>query len=569
MSYQRIPVKAPKLKGTALRLFTILVENRFSRAVLLPSLLRSTGITAFRKHRPEGVAGNLPLVRGGHAKDDAQVRGVEVVDELLAGGDGGDRAAPSSFRFFTIADYARAYRSGELSPEEAGRRVIEAIKASEQASPPLGGVIKYDVSELQKQAAESAKRITDGRPRSILEGVPVAIKDELDMVPLATGVGASFLGDKPASVDATAVKRLRDAGALLVGKTNMFEIGISPTGDNPIYGFARCPYNPDHDAGGSSGGSAVAVASGLVPLALGADGGGSIRIPASHCGIVGLKPTFGRVSEAGAVPLCWSVAHIGPMGATALDTAIGYALCAGRDPADLHTMEQPPVELAGFHDRDLQGVRLGIDRPWFEDADPEVVASCEKMLRRLEGRGAVIREVTVHGLEQTRVAHAITILTEMAAAMEPHYRDHRRDFCHATRINLALARVFHSRDYVLAQRVRSDAMAEWRRVLTEVDVVVTPTSAVPPPFLDPRTTKWGSSDLETVTALMRFVVCANLCGMPAISFPAGSTRAGLPVGLQAIGRHWEEALLLRLARVAEEGFERRRPRSFFGVEPPV
>ena len=145
------------------------------------------------------------------------------------------------------------------------------------------------------QAADSAARLAQSQPRSILEGVPIAIKDELDMVPYTTDVGTSFLGKANASTDATTVSWLRSAGALLVGKSNMFEIGICPTGNNPIHGFARNPYNPNHDAGGSSGGSGAAVGSGIVPLALGADGGGSIRVPAAHCGIVGLKPTFGRV----------------------------------------------------------------------------------------------------------------------------------------------------------------------------------------------------------------------------------------------------------------------------------
>lgn len=565
MSYQRSQVKAPKLSGVALRLLTVLMENRVSRSILLPALTANVGLKAFRRHRPDGAAVNLPLVRADQAKIGQDVCGIKLADDLASREPESAEASSCLFRFFSVTDYARAYRDGEITPLEVAGQLIKALKTSGKENPSLGGVVKYEVDEIEKQAGESERRIAEGCPRSILEGVPVAIKDELDMVPFTTGVGTSFLGTQAAVFDATAVKRLRDAGAILVGKTNMFEIGISPTGDNPVHGFARTPYHQDHDAGGSSGGSAVAVASGLVPLALGADGGGSIRIPASHCGITGLKPTFGRVSESGAAPLCWSVAHVGPMGASALDTAIGYAICAGRDPGDPMTMGQPPLHLEGFHDEDLKGVTLGVDRAWFEDADAEVVACCEETLRRLEKRGGVIREVSVAGLEETRMAHAVTILTEMASAMEPHYKAHRKDFCQATRINLALARSFSGRDYVMAQRVRSDAMAEWKRIFREVDVVMTPTAATPPPFLDPPTIRYGSSDLETVTALMRFVVCANLCGMPAISFPAGYTKSVLPVGLQAIGRHWEEHLLLRVARVAEEGFERRKPRAFLGL----
>ena len=170
-------------------------------------------------------------------------------------------------------------------------------------------MIAVNRDDVMKQAREATQRIKAGKPLSIFDGVPVAVKDELDMVPYPTTVGTSFLGKSPAKEDATVVARMRAAGALLVGKTNMHEIGINVTGLNPHHGTTRNPYNTDHFTGGSSSGSATAVAAGLVPVAIGADGGGSIRIPASFCGVFGLKPTFGRVSEHGAAPLCWSVAH--------------------------------------------------------------------------------------------------------------------------------------------------------------------------------------------------------------------------------------------------------------------
>jgi Asp-tRNA(Asn)/Glu-tRNA(Gln) amidotransferase A subunit family amidase len=360
-------------------------------------------------------------------------------------------------------------------------------------------------------------------------------------------------------VDATVVERLRSAGALLIGKANMFEIGISPSGDNPIHGFARNPYDLNHDAGGSSGGCGGAVAAGLAPLAIGADGGGSIRVPASHCGIVGLKPTFGRVSEFGAAPLCWSLAHIGPMAATALDLALGYAVCAGRDARDPMTHGQPPVDLNGFQQRDLRGLRLGWYPAWFEDADPEIVRLSRDMLARLEDAGASLHEITLKGLEAARVAHGVSILSEMATAMDACYVDHRSDFAHATRLNLVIGRAVSATTYLLAQRIRTETLGEWSRVLGEVDAVLTPTSACAPPFLDREIERYGQSDLSQLTELMRFVSCANFTGLPAISFPAGYTAKGLPVGVQAIGRRWEDSLLLRLALVAEQHVERRRP----------
>lgn len=564
MAYDLKPVRAPRLRGLGLRLSTALVESALLRPLLLPSLLKNAGVVAFRKHRSQVAPTNHPLVKPPEQEVQTIPEHVGAkAAEAVAATEPESRA--SQFHFASITDYAGAYRDQSISPEEVGRRIIAAIESSNRGDLPLRAVIRCEVEDVQRQAAESAERLAQGRPRSILEGVPVAIKDELDMPPYSTHVGTRFLGQKVAGEDATPVSRLRTAGALLVGKTNMFEIGISPTGNNPIHGFARNPYNLDHDAGGSSGGSGASVGSGIVPLAIGADGGGSIRVPAAHCGIVGLKPTFGRVSEFGAAPLCWSVAHIGPLGATALDAAIGYAVSSGSDPRDPMSLGQPPVHLGDFHNCDLSGVTLGIYRPWFEDASPEIVQGCRKTLQTLEEAGAVTKEVSIAGLEATRVGHAITILTEMATAMEPYYGPHRKSFAHATRLNLALARQFTSRDYVLAQRIRTEAMREWGRIFSEVDAVMTPTTACTAPYLDPRTLRYGESDLGTLTELMRFVVCGNFCGLPAISFPAGYTPQGLPIGIQAIGRHWDEHLLLRLANVAGRNTERQKPATFYEI----
>lgn len=560
MSYDLRPVKAPRLRGLSLRIVAALMESSLFRSFLLPGLFKNTGVTAFRNASSEADPTNHPLV----ISSDPVVpnRRIELVETVAVAE---PKSASPGFRFSSITDFARAYREGSVSPDEIGRRIVDSIEASNRGELPLRAIIKCEVEDIKKQAAESAKRIERGEARSILEGVPVAIKDELDMLQYSTHVGTGFLGRDLAREDATVVSRLRSAGALLVGKTNMYEIGISPTGNNPIHGFARNPYNLDHDAGGSSGGSGASVGSGMVPLAIGADGGGSIRIPAAHCGIVGLKPTFGRVSEFGAAPLCWSVAHVGPMGATAIDTAIGYAVCAGRDPKDPMSLQQPSVGLQDFHNRDLRGMTLGIFRPWFEDASPEIVERCKETLEILKGAGAVVKEISIAGLESMRVAHVVTILTEMATAMEPYYENCRKEFSHPTRISLALARQFTSRDYVHAQRVRTEAMQEWRRVLSEVEAVVTPTTACVAPCLDPGTVRYGEADMGMQTELMRYVVSANFCGLPAISFPAGYNKEGLPIGIQAIAGHWREDLLFRLANVADQKIERRKPSGYHGI----
>ncbi len=459
----------------------------------------------------------------------------------------------------TVADYTRAYRQRTTTPEEVARRVVDAVAASNQLSPPLRAIIRCNPEDVMKQARESTQRLSQGRPAGILEGVPIAIKDELDVLPYATTVGTGFLGRQLPAEDSAVAARLRSAGAILIGKANMYEIGIAPLGNNPIHGFVRNPYDMAHDSGGSSSGCAAAVAAGIVPLAIGADGGGSVRIPAALCGITGLKPTFGRISAFGAASLCWSVGHLGPLGATALDTAIGYGVCGGPDPRDPQSVRQPAVHLDDFHNSDLTGVTLGICESWFQDADADVVRSCEATLQALETMGAVRRNVDIAGLEEQRLAHAVTILSEMTTTTEAYYRDHRREFALPTRINLAVGREFSNADYIRAQQIRTDALAEWRRVLTDVDVVITPSTACTAPRLRPGSEQHGESDLSTVTRIMQYAIPGNLCGMPAISIPSGYDSQGLPVGIQIMGRHWEDHLLLRIAHAAEQVTEFRRP----------
>ncbi len=387
------------------------------------------------------------------------------------------------------------------------------------------------------------------------------------MLPYPTKVGTAFLGQTPAQEDATIVARMRAAGALLIGKANIHEIGMGVTGLNTIHGTPRNPYAPDHYTGGSSSGPAAAVAAGLCPVALGADGGGSIRIPASFCGLVGLKPTFGRLSEHGAAPLCWSVAHVGPLAATVTDAALSYAVMAGPDPKDDVSLLQPAPTLAGWDREDLEGLTLGVYWPWFRHATAEVVTRCEAMLATFEGLGASIREVTIPDLEAARVAHTVIVSSEMAQALSHTYADHHREHGLDVRVNLALARRFTSLDYVQAQRVRTRLLATFGRVLEDVHVILTPSTGLVAPLIPEAAQRGGESDLSTLIEIMRFATPANLTGLPAISFPVGYSDAALPVGMQAIGRAWQEPTLLRLALAAEKVVTRRAPQWHYDLLP--
>jgi Asp-tRNA(Asn)/Glu-tRNA(Gln) amidotransferase A subunit family amidase len=538
-----------------LRVLTWAVESCIG-GLVIPAMLRKVGIHAFRKRQFDNPPTWNPVAFSGAPA--ATAGGIEAEEWPVAAG-----LPAGGFRFPSVHDFAAAYREGRTTPEEVAQRLIAAIDASESTDPPLRAFISVQREDVMRQAESATTRIKAGNALSILDGVPVAVKDEVDMVPYPTTAGTSFLGVAAAKEDSTVVARFRSAGALLIGKTNMHEIGIGATGLNVVHGTPRNPYAPDHYTGGSSSGSAAAVAAGLCPLAIGADGGGSIRIPSAFCGLVGLKPTVGRVSEFGAVPLCWSVAHIGPIAATATDAALGYAVMAGPDPRDPISLRQPMPTLNGWNNLDLRDLTLGVYWPWFRHASPEIVAACERLIDRFQQMGARLREIEIPDLESARVAHIITISTEMAQALEYAWDEHHREHNLDVRINLALARACTAGDYIKAQRVRTRMISHFNRVLETVDLIITPTTGVTAPPITAGASRGGESDLSVLTEILRFTTVANLTGLPAISFPAGYGVDGLPIGMQAIGRAYDEPVLLRLAFAAEQVVERQVPRLFY------
>jgi Asp-tRNA(Asn)/Glu-tRNA(Gln) amidotransferase A subunit family amidase len=442
---------------------------------------------------------------------------------------------------------------------EVANRVLKSIDQGERTTPPLNAFTVVLRDELLREAESSTARYSKQQTVGKLDGVVIAVKDELDLAGRPTTLGSNFPDLKLPTEDSTVVKRLRAAGALIVGKTGMHEIGLGVTGLNLRHGTPRNPYSPDRYTGGSSSGSASAVAAGLCPAAVAADGGGSIRIPAAFCGLFGLKPTYGRVSEFGAFPLCWSVAHIGPIAASAADLSALYDVIAGPDPFDPISMGQPPVLLANPNQKDLAGIKLGIYWPWFNDAEPAIVFRCSELVQKFQDRGAEIIEIEIPDLEAARLAHAVTITSEMAQAMERFGPAQRNRMGLDVRLQLALARNYTASDYIQAQRVRARIYKRFMHAFAQVDIIITPTTAILPPMIRPQVRLRSECDLQAMTEIMRFVTPANLAGLPAISVPAGFTSDGVPVGLQGIARPWHEHSLLRLAFASESLVKRPRP----------
>ena len=550
VTYDLKSLKLPRLGTGALKVMASLVENSLVGPSLVGLLKKQAGLTRIRTD----VVGDPPTYYPRLARDERAAP--QFVPDA-------SRAEPPGFRFPGIDDFTRAYREGRCSPGEIAETFLAQRERSERDAPGLKAFIAVDRDDVMAQAKASAARWRAGAPLGPFDGVPVAVKDELDQAGYGTTAGTSFIGSTPAVRDATVVARLRSAGALLVGKANMHELGINVTGLNPHHGTTRNPYDDRFHTGGSSSGPATVVASGLAPVAMGADGGGSVRMPAAMCGVVGLKATFGRISDHGAFPLCWSLAHVGPLAASVRDCARTYALIAGPDPLDPLSLGHPAVEIDDAPTADLRGVTLGVYWPWFRHASPDVVNRCEALLRALVDRGAMLREVEIDGLDMMRVAHIITITSEMVAAMMPYDGEHRREFGLDARVNLASARGSTAAEYVQAQRIRTGAIAEFQRVLSGVDAIITPATGIAAPRINEAAQPFGESDLSTTTEIMRFAFPSNFTGHPAISFPAGYDSDGLPVGMQAIGRAWGERLLLRIAGAAEFIVERRAPKRWY------
>eukprot|EP01133_Synstelium_polycarpum_P001384 gene1384-1597_t len=478
-------------------------------------------------------------------------------DKTLASGElNAHKANPNS----TIA-FHRAYSEGKTDPLRVAKSFVSIYKESDKMSPPLGAFISVDNDDVITQATESAERWRNGTQLSILDGVPISIKDELDQAGHQTTCGTSFLGKihGKAAKDSKVAADLRALGAVLVGKNNMHEIGISTLGYNTHFGFTRNPFNLQHYPGGSSSGSACSVSSGLNPISIGCDGGGSIRIPASLCGVVGLKATFGRVSHTGCFDLCYSVGHIGPLAQSVVDAAIGYAAIAGRDEDDHTGLIQPEPTIPNFAeittDKPLQGLRIGVYREWFNDTTKEINDACNRSLALMEEQGATIVEISISHLLNIRLAQGAIIVTEMRNAMSKYFKDHLNDFHADTRITLSVMSKVTGYDYLQCNRVRTYAINQVKEIFKMCDVIVTPMNGALAPEILPSVLHTGESNLSEVGELMKFAFLGNLTGIPGISLPVGLGEKNLPIGLQIMGRWWEEDLLLHTAYVLEKAVQ--------------
>ncbi len=552
--YDLTSVSLPVLAGTPLRLLRWCMERAKLRALIAPGLLASAGVAAYRTQHETTPAMDEPDMANWEL---ATLVRTDEHTTLT----GGETEAYASVPVYRDAHALHsAYIAGLITPTDVAERFIAHRLTT--AYTQLHAFIAYDDEVLLRDARAATERYVAGTSLGELDGIPVSIKDEFSVNGYRTGGGTAFLGVGKIFVDATPVTRLRAAGALIVGKGQMHEIGLGVVGTNHAYGPARNPHNMAHTAGGSSGGAAAAVASGLVCIGLGADGGGSIRIPAGFCGLYGLKPTYGRISSHGSAGVVWSMSHPGPIAATVRDTALAYTTMAGPDQADPASLRQPAVVPPNLGKRSLAGVRIGYMPAWFSHADDEIVARCTEMLTLLRTSGATIVEIEIPHLEAARVAHTIIITSEMLKNLGTSIEIHAAALTDETRLSLALAREFTSADIVHAQQTRARCIADLKRIFADIHCIASPTAGLVAPPIDDAAIQQGKSDLGSTFEIMRYAFLANLSGLPALSIPAGYSSAGLPVGFQLMAGPWQEALLLEVGSAIEGVVEQRTPGTF-------
>ena len=392
---------------------------------------------------------------------------------------------------------------------------------------------------------------------NILRGIPVAVKDLFNTAGVRTTAGSKFFADHIPNEDAFVIEKLKQAGATIMGKTNTHEIALGVTGNNPHYGTARNPWNTDRIPGGSSSGSAIAVATGMALGALGTDTGGSIRIPASLCGVVGFKPTYGRVSLRGVFPLSWNLDHVGPITACVRDAALMLQAISIYDPIDPASIKMIAGDYLGHLTDDIKGRRIALGvGEYVESADAEVLNAVRDAAKTFESLGCKIQEVNVDWMRDAALANRTMTQADGAAVHRDRLREHPETFGEDVRRRLMDGAQTSSTEYALARRTQAEVRKRCELFFESYDFLIAPSTPIAAPTIE------GHDAVEQAGRLTRFTAPFNLTGLPAISIPCGFTGEGLPIGLQIVSRAWWDAKVLNAAYAYEQATEwhKQRPK---------
>lgn len=544
ITYDLHNLQAPRVTG---RLFKFLIwfsYTRLGQFLLVASNLHRSNLDLLSgEHIPEPPSFQPPSI------SDSKYVQVEVNKKVL--NDLYEKPCKIKNKHFfrpNILDYYHTYRSGECTPTVVAKNILNAIKDSNKARPPLRAIVDYSDAVVMAMAEASTDRWRQGKPLSLLDGIPIAVKGEYVVKPYPFLVGATFDAAVNDNIqEGHMISKLKECGAIIIGISNMQEFGCGTLGSNvhSMYKTPRNPCNINYYCGGSSSGSSAAVSAGLCPLALGADGGGSIRIPAGLCGVVGLKPTYNLLDISGISALAFSVGVPGPIGASTLDMAIAL---------DAFVKEQDgnvPLNLSGLGDKTLTGLKVGVFWRYFKHADRDVVKQCEASLDSLVKLGADIKEIVIPELEEMRVALIRIILTEMASNFHRDLDYNFWNFNFETLLSLQVGLNTSGIEYVNCQKQRTRAIEIVKSLFEEVDVIVTPGTGCSAPRIIPSALTHGIADTKSSGDLMQFAFLANLTGIPALVIPVGTQMEGLPISLQIMAPWCQDGLLLKVGHALE------------------
>ena len=452
----------------------------------------------------------------------------------------------------SIAELATKIRARDVSPVELTEA---ALAQAERLQPSLDSFITILHDTARQQAREQEAALMRGEYRGPLHGIPIGIKDNIATAGIRTTVGSKVLAHHVPTEDAEVVRRCKAAGAIILGKENLEEFAAGPTSNNPHYGAVHNPWKLDCVPGGSSGGSGANVAACVTFASLGTDLGGSVRLPGTFCGVVGLKQTFGRVSQRGLLVTSFNGDHIGPLTRSVRDSALMLQAIAGYDPLEPSTVPVPVADYTAQLGQAVRGLKMGMPtNHYFELLDPEVERSVHQAIAALEGLGVELREVSLPMMQYVG-ALRIAGMADSVVTHEPFLAKGRQDYGPDVLYRTLAGQFVLARDYSKAMKVQRLIKEEHARVLQEVDVLVTPTAPVPAPPIGAQTVNLGGTAHRVrgpgSGVISKNTSPSNATGLPAITVPCGFTAAGLPIGLQLIGRPFEEALLFQVAHAYE------------------
>ena len=461
--------------------------------------------------------------------------------------------------YMSAGQLSHLIQSKEVSPVEVVEAHLARIEALE---PTLNSFITLLPEQAMAAARQAEQEIQSGRYRGPLHGIPLALKDLYYVRGVRNTAGSRVYDDFSPDFDCTVMARFREAGTILLGKLNLHQFAYGPTGENADYGHMHNPWNPELLTGGSSGGSGSAAAAGQSTLTMGTDTGGSIRIPGALCGIVGLKPTYGRVSRHGITPLSWSLDHAGPMTRSVEDSALALNALAGYDEKDPASADAPVPDYAEALSGDIRGLRIGVPKEHFEmPIDSEVERTVRRAIDTLGDLGATVTEISWPTYLQSGSAGTTIIVAEATAYHADLVRTKGSQLYPPVRMRIESGFFVSAADYIQAQRARTLFSRKTLELFKDVDLLAGPTEPVTAPRIGTTEVEVGGKMMPVIPTLTQYTRPFNLNGFPAITVPCGFSESGMPIGLQLAAKPFDEETILRAAHAYEQSTEwhRRRP----------